>query len=331
MTDKNLVTPGIEHSVPWFWPLAAVMEMQKEGLKVFQDNLKYVAVSAKIVAPPQPDWATPNKVRIDLDTMRLRDFSGSQVAASVVPVLVDAPFAGHSSTIADYAQGQSLVETLLAAGLPRVLVTDWKSATKAMRDYDIDKYLADLDAAVDAAGGRVHLVGLCQGGWMSAMYACLHPDKVCSLVLAGSPIDTNAGNGPIRKIAHEMPLSFYQEMVDAGGGLMRGQFMLAGWKNMHPDQQYVGKFVDLYEHIEDSATSSAPNSLNVGMRTRSICLDATTCSVSSCCSKRTALRAASSLPMARRCRSRPLPVRSICSPGLATISPPRSRFLPPKR
>ena len=48
-----------------------------------------------------------------------------------------------------------------------------------------------------------------------------------------------------------MPLSFYQEMVDAGGGLMRGQFMLAGWKNMHPDQQYVGKFVDLYEHIED--------------------------------------------------------------------------------
>jgi poly(3-hydroxybutyrate) depolymerase len=46
-------------------------------------------------------------------------------------------------------------------------------------------------------------------------------------------------------------MSFYEEMVAAGGGRMLGQFMLAGWKNMHPDEQYVGKFIDLYEHIEN--------------------------------------------------------------------------------
>ncbi len=34
---------------------------------------------------------------------------------------------------------------------------------------------------------------------------------------------------------------------------MRGQFMLAGWKNMHPDVQYAGKFIDLYQHIEDKS------------------------------------------------------------------------------
>jgi poly(3-hydroxybutyrate) depolymerase len=70
-------------------------------------------------------------------------------------------------------------------------------------------------------------------------------------VLAGSPIDTDAGNGPIKRMAHELPLSFYQEMVEAGGGRMLGQYMLAGWKNMHPTEQYIGKFVDFYEHIED--------------------------------------------------------------------------------
>ncbi len=32
---------------------------------------------------------------------------------------------------------------------------------------------------------------------------------------------------------------------------MLGQYMLAGWKNMHPGEQYLGKFIDLYEHIED--------------------------------------------------------------------------------
>jgi poly(3-hydroxybutyrate) depolymerase len=49
-------------------------------------------------------------------------------------MLVDAPYAGHSSSSADYAKGQSMVETLRAAGLERVLGTDWKSATDAMKN-----------------------------------------------------------------------------------------------------------------------------------------------------------------------------------------------------
>ena len=97
----------------------------------------------------------------------------------------------------------------------------------------------------------VHLVGLCQGGWMSAMYACRFPDKVRSLVLAGAPIDTDAGNGPIKRMAHRLPMSVYRNLVAAGGGRMRGEVMLAGWKNMHPGEQYLTKYIDLYDHIAD--------------------------------------------------------------------------------
>jgi poly(3-hydroxybutyrate) depolymerase len=183
--------------------------------------------------------------------MRLRNFSKAGETAPRIPVLIDAPYAGHSSTIADYAKGQSLVETFRAEGLSQVFVTDWKSATPEMADFGIDRYLTDLDAAVAALGGRAHFVGLCQGGWMSAMYACLHPEKVASLVLAGAPIDSDAGAGPIKRIAHEMPMAAYDEMVMAGGGRMLGQYMLAGWKDMHPGEQYLGKFINLYEHIED--------------------------------------------------------------------------------
>ena len=32
--------------------------------------------------------------------------------------------------------------------------------------------------------------------------------------------------------------------------LAKGEFMLQGFKNMHPDRQYVDKFVELYEHID---------------------------------------------------------------------------------
>lgn len=54
-------------------------------------------------------------------------------AGPTAPVVVVAPYAGHSATIADFARGQSLIETLHAAGLGRLLVTDWKSATVAMK------------------------------------------------------------------------------------------------------------------------------------------------------------------------------------------------------
>ena len=80
-----------------------------------------------------------------------------------IPTLVEAPYSGQSSVIADYAKGQSLVETLLANGIGHVALTDWKSATEDMKDFDIDNYLAALIVAIDDLGGRVNLVGLARG------------------------------------------------------------------------------------------------------------------------------------------------------------------------
>ncbi len=247
-----------ENSVPWFWPFSAAAALADEELELLADNLKFAAEEEKIDHPPLPRFATANQQRLELHTLRLRDFSpaGAEGTATVI----DAPYAGHRSTIADYHKGQSLVETLLDNGVRRVLVTDWKSATLAMKDYDIDTYLAELNVCVDDLGGRVNLVGLCQGGWMSAMFAARYPNKVASLVLAGAPIDTAAGHGPIRKLVKRLPVSVYEHLVEAGGGLMKGQFMLAGWKNMHPEKQYFDKYVDLYEHIDDPAYLSKQES-----------------------------------------------------------------------
>jgi len=231
--------------------MAAGIELGEKGLELFRQNLKFLEAAEDISDPPAPSWATPNRIALDLDTMRLRAFSDEKPKAGKIPVVVDAPYAGHSSTIADYAAGQSLVEVLMGRGIGQVFVTDWKSATPEMREFDVDKYLAEINVVADELGGRVNLVGLCQGGWMSAMYAARFPDKVASLVLAGSPIDTDAGDGPIRRMAHETPLDFYEGLVKLGEGRMLGQYMLAGWKNMHPAAQYFEKFLDLYAHVDD--------------------------------------------------------------------------------
>jgi pimeloyl-ACP methyl ester carboxylesterase len=135
--------------------------------------------------------ATPNAPRLDLRTMVLREYG----RPGGIPTLVDAPHAGHTAMIADYHKGESPVETLLANGIDHVLPTDWKSATEEMKDLEIDNYLAEIVVAIDDLGGRANLAGRCQGGWISAMIAARFPEKVNSLVLAGAPIDTDAGSG----------------------------------------------------------------------------------------------------------------------------------------
>ena len=234
-------------SVPAFWPMALAAALVEQGIELYAHNLKFVEEEIRIHNEQRPKLATPNRVRLDLRTMTLRDYGTSRG----IPTLVDAPYAGHTAVIADYHKGQSLVETLLANGVEHVALTDWKSATEDMKDLEIDNYLADMIVAIDDLGGCVNLVGLCQGGWVTAMIAARFPEKVNALVLAGAPIDTDAGNGPVKRLAHELPLSFYEELVELGGGLMRGKFMLQGWKNMHPAQHYIREHIELYEHIDD--------------------------------------------------------------------------------
>lgn len=237
-------------SVPAFWPMVMAAELAEEGLELYARNLKFIEEEIRIHGELRPSLATPNQVRLSLRTMFLRDYGRS---GKGIPILVDAPHAGHTAMIADYHKGQSLIETLLANGIGHVALTDWKPATEDMKDLEIDNYLSEIIVAIDDLGGRVNLVGLCQGGWATAMVAARFPDKVNSLVLAGAPIDTDAGNGPIRRMAHESPISFYEELVALGGGLMKGGFMLQGWKNMHPGEHYILEHIDLYEHLDDPA------------------------------------------------------------------------------
>lgn len=250
MAKRPLIEPA-ELALPMFWPIAAASALFDAEMDAALHNLKFMAEEARIARPAKPAFATASTVRLDLRTLNLRDYSGGD--AKGVPTLVDPPYAGHSSVIADYAEGQSLMQALIAEGVVNVFLTEWKSATPDMKDLEVDQYLAELNVCVDELGGRVNLVGLCQGGWMAAMFAARFPQKVASLVLAGSPIDADAGDGPIKAMAKDTPLSVYEDLVAQGGGLMPGRVMLAGWKGMHPDQQYVQRHIDLYEHVDDPA------------------------------------------------------------------------------
>ena len=129
--------------------MAMAASMLEAGEDLYAKNLKFVGEEIKIHGELRPALATPNRVRLNLRTMALREYG----KPGGIPTLVDAPHAGHTAMIADYRKGQSLVETLLSNGLSHVLLTDWKSATEDMKDLEIDNYLAEIVVVIDDLGG----------------------------------------------------------------------------------------------------------------------------------------------------------------------------------
>ncbi len=237
------------NGLPYFWP--ALCFVGCESTEALKKNLEFLAiVDETLIRRPEPVWTNKNKIRIEHDTVLLRDFSTNKDDTPIYSLIL-APYAGHTSQIADYDQGQSLVEAFQQHGIDKVAVTDWKSATQLTKNYNIDSYINSVDQCVDVLGGIVNVIGLCQGGWLGAMYAARYPEKVNSLTLAGSPIDTDAGEGQIKELAHTYPMSFYEELVTMGNGLLKGEFMLQGFKNMHMGKQYFDKYAELYRNIDD--------------------------------------------------------------------------------
>ncbi|HVX77494.1 MAG TPA: alpha/beta fold hydrolase [Bradyrhizobium sp.] len=170
-------------------------------------------------------WTTPNKVLLELATMRLRQFTG---AVSGTPTLICAPYALHDALVTDFSPGHSVVEALQGGGIERLYVTDWRSASTEMRFLSIDNYLADLNVAIDEIGAPVHLIGLCQGGWLSLIYAIRFPQKVRRLVLVGAPVDVSVESELSRMVAATIPAAF-EGLVSSEGGIARGDHMLPAW------------------------------------------------------------------------------------------------------
>ena len=223
-SDKQAYGPGLSLDL-FLWPLHAASEAAAAQAHGFARLM--AAAYAQPAHPVEPTWTTANRVRLDLPTMELRDFS---TAESGVPTLVCAPFALHNATIADFAPGHSLVQTLAANGCRRVLVTDWRSATKDMRLLTLDNYLAELNVAVDEVGEPVDLVGLCQGGVMALIYAARFPDKVRRLVLAGAPIDLEAASSLLALTVRHLPIAMFEEVTRLGEGRVLGQRVIDLWR-----------------------------------------------------------------------------------------------------
>ncbi|MBR0894195.1 alpha/beta fold hydrolase [Bradyrhizobium tropiciagri] len=210
---------GAQHA--WLWPFEATRLVLDAYWQWYADH----APGHADPGDAQLAWTTPNRIALELPSMHLLDFSRS---ADGQPLLICAPYALHRALIADFAPGHSLIGTLEQSGIARLYLTDWRSATPEMRYFSIDSYLSDLNVAVDTIGPPVDLVGLCQGGWLSLLYAARFPGKVRRLVLASSPIDVSVPSQLSGMVA-ALPEQSFTALVHQGAGVISGTHMLQCW------------------------------------------------------------------------------------------------------
>ncbi|CAJ0885758.1 hypothetical protein AMST5_03645 [freshwater sediment metagenome] len=175
---------------------------------------------------PPPPWMTPTRLALDLAALRLWDFSTGAAGTAVVIVT---PYALHDAQIADLAPGHSLISVLRRHGCARLYLVEWKSATRATQGYGVDDLLAALNVAIDDVGGPVDLVGLCQGGWLSLVYAARFPDKVRRIVAVGTPVDVSAAPSVLSEPVENTSEAQLIQLVESGGGCVRGAQMTHLW------------------------------------------------------------------------------------------------------
>lgn len=158
----------------------------------------------------------------------------------IVYALVNRPY------MLDLQPDRSLVQQLLLNGVD-VYMLDWGYPTRFEHHLTLDDYISGfVDDAVNAVRKNanvksVNVVGVCQGGTFSTIYAALFPKKVRNLITIATPIDFSVKDGLLFEWAKEMDVD---AMVDSFG-VVPAEVLNAGFVMLKPFarlQKYMGAF-----------------------------------------------------------------------------------------
>lgn len=92
-------------ALPPYWPIEWSRQLRKRRGAIVFDWLTYVREAAAISVPPPSDGITPNTLKLDLDTMLLRDFSDDDAPPTDVPVICSSSTGWRAVSSSRWASG----------------------------------------------------------------------------------------------------------------------------------------------------------------------------------------------------------------------------------
>ncbi len=163
------------------------------------------------------------------NAQKVRAESRVRTPVLVVYALVNRPY------MLDLQPDRSLVQQLLKSGVD-VYMIDWGYPTHFERHLTLDDYISGfIDDCANVVRkksgmGKINVLGVCQGGTFSTIYAALFPQKVQNLLTIATPIDFSVRDGLLFQWAKDMNVN---TVVDSFG-VVPADFLNAGFIMLKP-------------------------------------------------------------------------------------------------
>ena len=225
----------------------------KSLIKEFGDiNAKFIKGVSALTEIDEIDVGTASKELIyQEDKLKLYRYSRAEPSTCRTPVLVVYALVNRQYML-DLQPDRSMIRNLLNLGLD-VYIIDWGYPSKGDMYLTLDDYVNGyIDNCVDVVrrvshSAKINLMGICQGGTFSAIYAALNPQKIQNLVTLVAPIDFSTNEALLFNWSKHLNID---ALVDSYK-IIPGDFLNGGFLMLMPFNLNIRKYVDMLDVMED--------------------------------------------------------------------------------
>jgi len=239
-------------------PIFDAMVQMQQATQV--DSLKLWERFQEAPKPPQAArrvrvGVTPHDVVYEEGTLKLLRYRSEQPIDWVEPVLISFALVNRPY-ILDLQNNRSVVRQLLDQGFDVYLI-DWGVPNEDDHTLRLEDYVCRLMKNVvefvcqHSESPQVTLLGYCMGGTMATMFTSLNQELVRNLVLLATPIDFGGDEALLNLWARKEYFDV-DGLIDAYGNCP-GWFLQSCFQLMKPVQNYVEKYMTLYEKLDDES------------------------------------------------------------------------------
>lgn len=155
-------------------------------------------------------------------------------------------------TMLDLQPNRSMIRNLLEQGQDVYLI-DWGYADRMDRHLTMDDLINGfVEDCIDFIREQhqlaaINLLGVCQGGTFSTIYAALHPEKVKNLITMVAPVDFSTNDSLLFVWAKHFDVDL---MIDAYG-IVPGDMMNQSYQMLAPFSLTIQKYINLVDIMGD--------------------------------------------------------------------------------
>ena len=233
--------------------MSTFTENMEESIKNFSDFAENIRMGMEnLVNMTEIRIGTTKREEVYTDgKMKLYRYTPVKKKICPVPVLVTYALVNRP-TMLDLQENKSLIRNLLKEGMDIYLI-DWGYPDRSDRYLTLEDYIDGyINDAVDFIRERhklekINLLGVCQGGTFSCIYAALNPEKVQNLIATVTPIEFDINDGLLNVWARSFDVDL---MVDTLGNIP-GDTMNFAYNMLIPFSLTVQKYIDMVDIFTD--------------------------------------------------------------------------------